>query len=150
MITRFSDNFRFLSNFWPCEIQFDGYTYPSVEHAYQAAKTLDPGERKIIRACSTPGRAKRAGRKAHLRPDWDNVKLQIMSDLVTQKFTDPNLARKLRATSPKALIEGNNWHDNFWGICLCPKCKNIIGQNHLGTILMKTRAHSISAARSAL
>ena len=38
------------------------------------------------------------------------------------------------------LIEGNYWHDNYWGNCLCPKCKEIEGQNQLGKILMKVRS----------
>lgn len=31
------------------------------------------------------------------------------------------------------VIEDNQWHDTFWGIC------DGIGQNHLGKILMDTR-----------
>lgn len=139
MITQFTGQYRFLSNFHPCNIIFDGETYPSVEHAYQAAKTLDSEERKTIRACSTPGKAKRAGRKVNLRPDWNHVRLSIMTSLIATKFSIPDLGRKLRATYPACLVEGNYWHDDFWGACLCFKCRNTKGQNHLGKILMTER-----------
>ena len=139
MITRFDGKFRFLSNFYPCQITLANVTYPTLEHAYQAMKTLNPAERETVRRCSTPGQAKRAGRNLTLRSDWNKIKVEIMSDLITIKFRNPDLARKLRATYPKTLIEGNHWHDIFWGICLCPKCRSTKAQNHLGKILMAER-----------
>lgn len=39
----------------------------------------------------------------------------------------------------REIVEGNYWHDNYWGNCTCDKCKNIEGQNKLGKILMKIR-----------
>jgi len=63
MISEFQGEFRFLSNFWPCKIYFEGMWYDSVEHAYQAAKTLDMDERLRISFLETPGKAKRAGKE---------------------------------------------------------------------------------------
>lgn len=49
------------------------------------------------------------------------------------------LKKKLLETGDAELIEGNYWHDNTWGQCYCPRCKNKIGENHLGKLLMKIR-----------
>jgi len=133
-ISRFEGEFEFLSNFYPVEVLFDGFTYPSTEHAFQAAKTLVPGERQLIRSMASPGKAKKIGRTIALRPGWDSLRLKIMEDLVRQKFSRPELAEKLLATGDQELIEGNWWNDFFWGVCQGR------GENHLGEILMKVRS----------
>src|SRR5262245_38369108 len=86
-IDRFQDEYRFLSNFWPATVEFEGLTYPTVEHAYQSAKTLDMNERRRIAACATPADAKREGRKLKLRDDWVKVKFDVMETCVRYKFT---------------------------------------------------------------
>jgi ribA/ribD-fused uncharacterized protein len=112
----------------------DGLTYPTVEHAYQAAKTLDIENRCAIRDLDTPGKAKRMAWSFPLRLDWEQVKLDIMRDLVRQKFfSHKNLGRKLLSTGALPLIEGNTWGDHFWGVCRGK------GENHLGQILMNVR-----------
>jgi ribA/ribD-fused uncharacterized protein len=119
---------------------FDGEWYTSVEHAYQAAKTLVHSERRDICLAPTPGKAKRLGKKVTLRPDWEAVKLQVMDAMLRQKFRrGSEMAEKLRATGDQLIVEGNRWHDNFWGICACPSCVNRDGYNHLGNLLMKIR-----------
>lgn len=45
MISEFKGESRFLSNFFAVPIMYEGVEYPSVEHAFQAAKSLDPEER---------------------------------------------------------------------------------------------------------
>lgn len=132
-IRQFKDEFRYLSNFHPCSIVFEEEVYPSVEHAYQAAKTLDLHERALIRAKRRPGEAKKAGQQVVLRPDWEEVKLSIMEHLLRQKFASGNLRIWLLATKGYELIEGNYWNDTFWGVC------NGVGENHLGKLLMKIR-----------
>src|SRR4051794_31274057 len=91
MIERFDGEYAFLSNFWPSPLVRDGITYPTVEHAFQAAKAVDRLERQRIAALPTPGAAKRAGRKVAIRPDWETVKVAMMEDLVRRKFADPGL-----------------------------------------------------------
>lgn len=134
-INSFSGAYAFLSNFEPSPIYYDGFSYPTVEHAFQAAKTLDMTERKTnFTEKQTPGQAKRNGRKVNLRPDWEDVKVPIMYELLLLKFTThPELASKLLSTYPAILIEGNYWHDTFWGIC------DGVGLNMLGKLLMKVR-----------
>jgi ribA/ribD-fused uncharacterized protein len=134
-ITSFFGDYRFLSNFYPAQILMDGEWYETVEHAYQAAKTLDPRERDVIRAADTPGRAKRLARHITLRHNWEAIKLTVMEDLVRQKFLRyVHLRRRLLATGDAELIEGNVWGDEFWGVC------DGEGENHLGRILMKVRS----------
>jgi ribA/ribD-fused uncharacterized protein len=107
-ITSFRDDYDFLSNFYPVEIRFENAVYPTVEHAFQAAKTDDPKERARVRACATPASAKSTGRRVTLRKDWETVKIGIMESLVRTKFTDhPDLREKLLATGERRLVEGN-------------------------------------------
>ena len=133
-ITSFHGSNRFLSNFWPCNIVLDGEYYWTVEHAYQAAKTLELDDRKRVQKASTPGQAKALGRHLVMRIEWDVIKLRVMTDLVWQKFSNnPDLRKKLLDTKSARLVEGNTWGDTFWGVC------NGVGENHLGDILMRTR-----------
>jgi ribA/ribD-fused uncharacterized protein len=133
-IDKFIGEYRWLSNFWPSVVVLDGKEYPTVEHAYQAAKTLDDVEREFIRRCNRPGAAKRLGKLVTLREDWDQVKIKIMMDLLVQKFRHKELADKLIATGGATLIEGNTWNDTFWGVC------DGVGDNNLGKILTIIRA----------
>jgi ribA/ribD-fused uncharacterized protein len=133
-IDRFHGDHGWLSNFWPSPIELDGATYPTVEHAFQAAKTLDLEAREPIRQTTSPGQAKRLGRKVLLRPDWEQVKVEIMRGLLRKKFADPSLAALLRATGDRELIEGNTWNDRFWGVC------RGAGKNWLGRLLMEIRS----------
>ena len=133
MINSFKDEYRFLSNFWPALVEFEDNVYPSVEHAYQAAKTLDQDYRERIYFAPTPSVAKILGRQAPLREDWEEVKIDIMRNLLVQKFSIFELKSKLLATGNEELIEGNWWGDTFWGVC------NGVGHNMLGKLLMEIR-----------
>lgn len=133
-IDSFTGTYRFLSNFSPAPVAFDGVTYATVEHAYQAAKTLNEDERREIAALPKPGQAKRAGRRVTMRADWDDVKISVMEEMLRLKFAQPRLAEALLSTGDAELIEGNNWNDRFWGVCLGR------GRNELGKSLMRVRA----------
>jgi len=134
MIDSFSGEYSFLSNFYPVEIELDGQVYPTLEHAFQAAKTSNKYERERIRLMATPGQAKNAGRHVQLEKGWDIAKKNVMYKLVLQKFErNPELRQKLIDTGDEELVEGNNWNDHYWGVC------NGVGQNILGKILMNVR-----------
>jgi len=136
-IREFKDQFKWLSNFYPSKVVFENELYRSVEHAFQAAKTNSEEERKAIRYEQSPGKAKRMGRHVTLRPDWNDIKVDVMRRLVKQKFAcSSNLRAKLLATEERELQEGNTWGDTFWGIDL----RTGMGENHLGKILMEIRA----------
>ena len=143
VIDKFIDEEFFLSNFYIHTIIYKGKEYKTVEHAYQASKAMNESEHEWIRNMDTPGKAKKNGLKVHLRKDWEEIKLDLMIELVRIKFSDPELAKKLINTKNYLLVEGNYWHDNFWGDCMCVKWREIEGQNHLGQILMKVRQEII-------
>lgn len=139
IISTFDGAYDFLSNFYEAPFKYQGILYPTNEHFFQAMKTLDINERKKIAAAETPGQAKRMGRKVVLREDWEEVKEDIMRIGLECKFEYPCLREKLLATGDAYLVEGTTWHDNEWGNCTCEKCKNIVGKNKLGTLLMQVR-----------
>lgn len=130
----------FLSNFYVSskQIQYEGLEADSVESAFQAMKSLDLELRKQI-AAATPTAAKRLGRRLQIREDWLKIRTQVMHDLLETKFNNLYLSKLLLATGDEPLVEGNYWHDNFWGDCSCTKCEHIKGQNYLGRILMLVR-----------
>ena len=132
-ITLFRGDYAFLSNFQKCRVEFEGDVYSTVEHAFQAAKTFDKEEREKIRTVSSPVIAKRLGRKVKLRPNWEDVKCDIMRNLLESKFEDKELKDKLLATGNAELIEGKNHGDRFWGQV------NGEGENMLGKLLMEVR-----------
>lgn len=133
-ISSFTMEYSFLSNFYPCLIEFDGDIYPSLEHAYQAAKTNDPNERKKIREEKQVRRAKQIGRHVTIREDWEQIKVEVMRDLLKKKFENPQLRKLLLDTYPHDLVEGNNWGDTFWGVCRGH------GKNMLGVLLIQLRS----------
>lgn len=127
-----------MSNFFPVNIQSRHLTFPSVEHAYVAAKSTDKAVWEHV-ATLTAGQAKRFGRELEIRQDWDERKLEFMTILVRRKFAHPFMMKMLQDTGGAEIVEGNFWHDNFWGNCSCSKCVNIPGVNNLGRILMEIR-----------
>lgn len=140
MIDKFDGQYEFLSNFYPSTFEWHGRIYPTVEHFFQAAKAETQEGYEIVMRESTPGGAKRAGRNVKLRADWEEIKDKVMYTALKEKFAIPELRKKLLVTGDEILIEGNTWHDNYWGICTCDKCKNIQnGKNMLGKLLMKLR-----------
>ena len=150
MINKFKGEHEWLSNFYPCPISYRMVVYPSVEHAYQASKTLVLSERIRIKNTHYAGDAKKMGGPKEkggivtLRPNWDGIKLQIMEYLLRQKFAIPALRDRLIATGSQELIEGNWWGDTFWGVCKGN------GENHLGKLLMKIRSELVNARVSKL
>lgn len=152
----FKGDWSFLSNFFPVKVIVDAGSFPfgsqaqyevtlevynSVEHAYQASKFLDPKIRALFRLNISPSDARAQAHKLKdkVRSDWKEVSLGIMKDLIIQKFTGSILRRKLLSTFQAELVEGNWWHDNWYGNCICEDCEDVRGENHLGKILMEVR-----------
>lgn len=133
VIANFRGPHRVLSNFHGAEVHYDGETYPSVEHAFQAAKTLNLEARANIRKMQHAWQAKSLGRLVVMRPDWDELKVEVMRDLLARKFMWPVHAEPLDATGDLLLIEGNTWRDRVWGVYMGE------GQNMLGKLLMDIR-----------
>ncbi len=131
----FRGEYHFLSNFYEAPVEYGGFRYLNNEAAFQAQKCLSDEERQAFFFVSA-ARAKSMGRRVLLRADWESVKVGLMEDIVRAKFTqNPELAALLLATGDKKLLEGNTWHDTFWGV----ESDTHQGENHLGKILMKIR-----------
>ena len=142
VILRFRGKYSFLSNFYPCEVEYEGLVYPSVENAYQASKTAPHRRRKFLGI--SPMEAKRLGRKVPLLQGWESRKVDVMRELVWKKFSqNEELKKKLLETGDAILIEGTTWGDEFWGVNLWKKDENspwgYKGKNVLGQILMEVR-----------
>lgn len=139
----FSGELAFLSNFDPTPFYVPALhaVVPSGEHAFNALKTPDPAEQRLVLAASTPGEAKRVGRRVGLRTGWDTGgRVLAMQKVLVAKFQVPALASALAATGDRRLVETNHWHDMFWGSCFCPRHADDRGVNMLGELLMALRA----------
>ena len=139
VIDSFKGEWHFLSNFASCTVVYDDEVYPSVEHAFQAAKTFDLTERARIRTAATPSASKVLGRKVALRSDWEEVKIDVMRGLLASKFSQGLARSVLLATGARTLVEGNFWHDQEYGSCTCIKHRDTPGRNQLGLLLMELR-----------
>ena len=140
---------NWFSNFNELEVPIvaQGITYHTVEAFFQAMKTTDLTLRKLI-AAMQPGAAKRfCGRKNKefkLRDGWDEIKLDVMLWALRKKFAPGTKAYlQLLQTGTEIIIEKNNWHDNYWGSCVCERCKDIPHLNNLGILLMQIRVDAM-------
>jgi ribA/ribD-fused uncharacterized protein len=125
------------SNFYPAIFELDGLAWPTVEHYFQAQKFHDSLYAERIRLARTPKDAKTLGRSraVPLRPDWEQVKDDIMRRAVRRKFeTHADLRAVLLGTGDAILIEDAP-NDYYWG---CGRAGT--GKNMLGRILMEVRA----------
>ena len=128
---------RWLSNFHPCEIEFEGMIFPSTENAYQAAKII-PEERTPLVTC-TPYESKKVWKKYtkidKSAEEWDARKYSGMVYLSLEKYNmNIELRNKLLATGNKYLEETNHWGDSYWGVDI-----HRGGENILGKVLMNVR-----------
>jgi len=154
-ISFFRGRYEFLSNFHRCDVAISPSTlmlgddllvgpsqgievYPTSEHAFQAGKTFDANERRRVREADIPSRAKGMGRRVKLRPDWEQVKEEVMLVVLRAKFSDDGLARLLLDTGERPLVEGNTWGDSEWG-CV-QRGGAWVGENKLGKALEIVRA----------
>lgn len=136
MIKEFKKEYKFLSNFYPVDIELHGKVYSSVEHAYMSCKSYSEEWKDF---CSdkknSAGYVKKESKKIKLIENWEFIKLSIMETCLRNKFKNPELARKLLYTNNEFIQEGNYWGDKFWGVCL----KTNQGENNLGKLIMKIR-----------
>lgn len=147
----YEQDFYVLSNFSSFNLQWEGFKYPTSEHAYQAAKfrTLGTGFAIIVAAdIATAPSAHEAFKlaerhKEFRRPDWDDVKVDTMRAILRAKVDQHEyVRRKLLATGDRELIE-DSWRDDFWGWG-----PNRDGQNMLGKLWMEIRAELRKADQS--
>ena len=133
-ITEFQGEFRWLSNFFPVQIEYEGLTYPSVEHAYQAGKLINKKDREVFIGI-TPGKAKRLWRNYPTYNLTEEFRLNLMYQLLLIKFNQEPFKTQLINTGDCYIQENNLWNDKFFGYCL----KTNQGKNHLGQMIMNIR-----------
>jgi ribA/ribD-fused uncharacterized protein len=124
-----------MRNDYPSDITIGGIVYPSVEHAYQAAKFSDIDVREQIAEADDVRAARKLGREMPgIDPNWDARKSTVMEQLVRAKFTqDTVLGERLAKTgSANIVMEG---YDSFWGTG-----RDGDGDNQLGEILETIRS----------
>lgn len=150
----YEQDFYVLSNFSSFNLEWNGLTFPTSEHAYHWEKFASdelglPGGRSdiahiILTAPSAHEAFKIAERmKAQRRADWDAVKVGIMRDILRAKAQQHEYVhRKLLATGDRELIE-DSWRDDYWGWG-----PNRDGQNMLGKLWMEVRAELRAATPS--
>ena len=132
---------NWFSNMLKCDTpiyDMDGVEYKTVENYYQAAKSTSIEEKKNI-ANMPPYDSKKYGRSLLVRPDWDGIKLSVMIKASRQKYAIGTSWREKLDATTDPIVETNNWHDNYWGDCICDRCDIIAGQNYLGRILTLIR-----------
>lgn len=137
-ICGFFHEYRWLSNFHLCEIEYEGLIYPSSENAYQAAKCKNLDQRVEFTTVS-PSKSKAMGKQLLLDglivDNWDDDKKFIMYRINRIKYqTHEYLRALLIETGEKYLEESNYWKDSEWGVY------EGNGKNMLGKILMNVRA----------
>ena len=139
IISYFKNENYFMSNFFEASVSYEGKVYRNAEAAYQAQK--DParaGEFIMLKGND----AKALGSKVTLRQDWEEIKVQVMYEVVEAKFTqNRNLMQKLIQTGNAELVHGNIHRDTFWGIY------GGKGENMLGKILMEIRDEQLAARK---
>lgn len=131
VISEFKGEYFFLSNFYLADVDYLGLSFTNSEAAFQSAKC--PSRMKEFCRLS-PAAAKKKGKTVQLRADWEDIKYNVMYEVVKAKFTQSKVLRnKLLDTGDAMLVEGNTWNDTCWGVC------KGVGNNHLGKILMRVR-----------
>lgn len=137
-----------IDNFGAIPVRIWGNLYQTSEHAYASAKTLDPEWARKIAVAHDAGLAKYYGRNAPLRDDWEEIKYQVMWDILQAKFAKSAAARKyLRDTIGGRIFEGNTWGDTVWGVVQSEgatgtgKAGTHYGQNALGEMLTEIRGN---------
>lgn len=149
-IISFKDKHSYLSNFYDfgklgyaltSELDESSHKFYTTESLYQCLKSETPNF--ALFSVLNPYHSKQTGKTVKLRPEWNQIKHRVMSELVDKKFDIPILSKMLLETANSNLIEGNLHHDNFFGACSCIKCSESIipKMNILGKLLMSKRTY---------
>ena len=127
--------------------EHDRVPVASTEHWFQACKATSRAQFDVILAAASPAIAKRAGRQTDLRPDWEQVKAQVMLCALRGKFALEPYRSALLLTHARPLAE-NSPEDFVWG-CRDPE-GGYAGENLLGRALMQARAELVADVRTRL
>jgi predicted NAD-dependent protein-ADP-ribosyltransferase YbiA (DUF1768 family) len=151
VITQFKEKYDFLDPAYYCLAEYDGVIYNSAEAAFLASQYDSPYFRSMFRDSALPiWRARELAKRLQKRRDWTpELSLELMRQITLDKFSRSlNLRSLLLATRHERIVAENNWHEQFWGRCICNTRPGKYGQkdaclmpgsNHLGKILMSVR-----------
>lgn len=130
------DEYGAFSNFAPYPIELDGKVWPTTEHYFQAQKFIGSEHAEEIRAVDSPMTAARMGRDRArpLRPDWENVKDDVMRRALRAKFTQHSMLRDMLLATGDAVIVEHTKNDAYWG-----DGGDGTGRNMLGRMLVELR-----------
>lgn len=135
--------FNVFDNFTAYQVDYDGYHWPTSEHAFQAAgfKGVAPDVVEQIKQTPSAHEAQKImqANVSKLRPDWDDEKQQVMKSILRCKIEQhPYVLKKLLQSGDREIIE-DSWRDDEWGWG-----QNKDGQNLLGQLWMELRDEYIS------
>lgn len=138
------------SNLFPRPVEFEGRTYATSEHAYQAGKAAKPAVRDWILSAPTPSLAAMAAHGLYVWdvvPNWADIKFNRMRAVLRAKFEQhADLKALLISTGEARLVEAgtvNNAVNRLWGEVEGK------GQNMLGVMLMELRSEYAKPAPKA-
>lgn len=133
--------FGAFSNLYRREIEFEGETFATSEHAYQAGKARKPAVRKWLMEAPSPALLAMAAHGLYywdVAPGWSTSKFDRMRAVLWAKFTQhPDLLDLLLGTGEARLVEAatvDSEVNRLWGEV------NGVGRNMLGELLMELRA----------
>lgn len=137
MIYRFREQYGWLSNMKTANIHYKGHDFKSTENAFMWQK--NPDDASWLKECLTlpPNECKKRSREISLRPDWNDVKLNVMYEVLVIKFTQEPFKTLLLETENQNIVEGNYHNDKFWGVDI--KITPNEGENWLGRLIMDIR-----------
>lgn len=137
----YENEFYVFSNFSSFAIEWKGKLWMTSEHAYHSEKFYDEKLKEQIKNTRSAHDAFKFSHahKDKYRPDWDQVKLDIMKEILQAKVSQhPYVKKKLLESGKRTLVE-NSWRDGFWGWG-----PNKDGTNHLGRLWMEIREEILS------
>lgn len=128
------------SNLYRCAVEFEGETFATSEHAYQAGKARKSEVRKWLLAAPSPALLAMAAHGLYywdVAPGWSTSKFDRMRGVLRAKFTQhADLRELLLSTGDARLVESatvDNEVNRLWGEV------NGAGKNMLGVLLMEIR-----------
>jgi N-glycosidase YbiA len=133
---RVNGPFGEFSNFSPHPIELRGRTWPTTEHYFQGHKFAGTEHEEAVRLAKSPMIAARKGRSRErpLRPDWEQVKDDIMREALRAKFDQYPALKSMLLSTGKATIVEHTTNDRYWA-----DGGDGSGLNRLGKLLMELR-----------
>jgi len=140
---KLKDLYGEFSNFYKSVMKVDNLEYFTVEHYYQSKKFEGTVFEDYVRHQLSPMKAKKLAyteeAQQYFRPDWENIKVQVMAKGLFHKFQNPVLKNLLLSTEDAEIIEFSA-KDHFWGADVGDD-ETTDGKNILGQMLMELRTN---------